>query len=193
MSDKNHISFANRDSITGVNPVFVERWSPRAFVPGPIDEATLTRLFDAARWAPSCFNEQPWRFYTSTADTFDKYLALLVERNQVWAKDASVIGVLVGKTRFAKSDASNDSYALDCGAAWMALALQARFEGLYTHGMAGIKKLEVAASLDLDPEREAVLMGFAIGRLGDKSKLDESLRERESPSPRKPLASIWNP
>jgi hypothetical protein len=75
----------------------------------------------------------------------------------------------------------------------MALALQARFEGLYTHGMAGIKKVEVATYLNLDPEREAVLMGFAIGSLGDKSKLDEALQERESPSARRPLASIWNP
>ena len=133
MPAQNDSSFANRDSVAGVNPVFVERWSPRAFEPGLIGEAVQTRLFDAARWAPSCFNEQPWRFHTSTAATFDQYLALLAERNQAWAKDAGVIGFLVGKTRFAKNDASNDFYALDCGAAWMALALQARFEGLYTH------------------------------------------------------------
>ncbi len=191
MTDRNDIDFDRRDALPGVDPVFVERWSPRAFQPGTLDDEVIARLIDAARWSPSCFNEQPWRFYTSTADTFADYLSLLIEFNQAWARNASVLGYLVGSARFAANDKPNDVFALDCGAAWMAMSLQARREGLYTHGMAGIKHEEISDYLGLDPDREVVLMGFAIGRLGDRATLDPALQEREAPSPRKPLDEIW--
>ena len=183
--------FANRDALAGVDALFVTRWSPRAFDKSEIEDATIARLVDAARWSPSCFNEQPWRFYTSTPETFADYLDLLVEGNQAWAANAGVIGFLAGKTRFDRNGNNNDSFALDCGAAWMALTLQARIEGLYTHGMAGIKHEAVQAYLGLDPADERVLMGFAIGRRGDKKQLDAALQEREAPSGRRALAEIW--
>lgn len=191
MTIESDIDFDTRDALPGVDPIFVERWSPRAFQPVPLDEAVLARLMDAARWSPSCFNEQPWRFYTSTPDTFDDYLSMLIEFNQAWARNASVLGFLVGSSHFAANGKPNDVYALDCGAAWMAMSLQARREGLYTHGMAGIKHEEVSDHLELDPDREVVLMGFAIGRLGDRATLDPKLQERETPSSRKPLDDIW--
>jgi len=183
--------FANRDALPGVDPLFVTRWSPRAFAKSPVDDATLARLVDAARWSPSCFNEQPWRFYTSTAETFSDYLDLLLEGNQMWACNASVIGFLAGKTRFSHNGKPNDAFALDCGAAWMALTLQARLEGLYTHGMAGIRYEAVQAYLGLDPDEERVLMGFAIGLMGDKQQLNAELQAREEPSGRRKLSEIW--
>jgi len=185
------MDFSARDPIAGLNPLFVERWSPRAFEPHALEPGQLERIIDAARWAPSCFNEQPWRLYTSTAATFDAYLSLLVEANQAWARNASVIGFMVGRKRFRRNDKPNDYAEFDAGAAWMSLALQARFEGLYTHGMAGIDKAGVAAHLGLDAEADVVIMGFALGKLGDPSSLEEGLRDREAPSPRLSLADIW--
>ena len=191
MKTESDIDFDARDALPGVDPIFVERWSPRAFQPGALDEAVTARLIDAARWSPSCYNEQPWRFYTSTPDTFGDFLSMLIEFNQAWARNASVLGYLVGSSHFAANGKPNDAYALDCGAAWMAMSLQARREGLYTHGMAGIRREEIARYFGLDPDREVVLMGFAIGRLGDRTTLDPKLQEREAPSPRKPLDDIW--
>lgn len=191
MTNPKDIDFDARDALPGVDPLFAERWSPRAFLPAPLDAGVVARLIDAARWSPSCYNEQPWRFYTSTTDSFADYLSMLVEFNQVWARNASVLGYLVGSSHFAANGKPNDMFALDCGAAWMAMTLQARREGLYTHGMAGIKREEVSDYLGLDPDREVVLMGFAIGRLGDRATLDPKLQEREVPSPRRPLDEIW--
>ncbi len=129
MADESTFDFDVRDHVNGVDQLFVQRWSPRNFEQYAVPAATLDRILDAARWAPSCYNEQPWRFYTSQASTFDEYLQLLVEANQAWAKSASVIGFLVGKTTFARNGKRNDFFQLDCGAAWMSMSLQARFEG----------------------------------------------------------------
>lgn len=184
-----------RDPKEGVSALFYERWSPRAFSQVELDDATVARLIDAARWSPSCFNAQPWRFYTANAASnpsgFADFVNLLLEGNQSWAKDASVIGFLVGKKHFEHNGKPNASYALDCGAAWMAMTLQARQEGLYTHGMAGIKHKEIAAHFGIDPEQYEVLMGFAIGKIGDASQLNEGLQEKEYPSPRKSADDIW--
>ncbi len=81
--------------------------------------------YRGARWAPSAHNEQPWRFYTSNVDTFNEYLNLLTEGNRVWAKNAAVIGFIIGKKQFEKSNKDNTSYLLDCGAAWMSMTLHA--------------------------------------------------------------------
>ncbi|MEM1113313.1 MAG: nitroreductase family protein [Pseudomonadota bacterium] len=181
----------SRDAFPGVMVQFVDRWSPRAFAEGEVSDEALSRIIEAARWAPSCFNEQPWRFYTSHGGNFDDYLKLLVEPNQVWARNASVIGFLVGKKNFARNGKPNPVFALDCGAAWMSLALQTSAEGLYSHGMMGIEHDAVAEYLSLDADEDAVLMGFAIGHIGDAADLPESLREREAPSGRHALADIW--
>ncbi|MFT4614492.1 MAG: nitroreductase [Bacteroidia bacterium] len=185
------ITVSSRDSLPGIEPMFPERWSPRAFDGSPINEEILTRVFEAARWSPSCFNEQPWRFYTSTENTQAQFLSLLVEANQGWAQTAPVIGFLVGQKVFARNGKPNASCELDCGAAWMAMSLQARAEGLYTHGMAGIKYEEAATYLGLNTETQAVLMGFVIGRKGSLEALPEALREGETPSPRVALDEIW--
>ena len=180
-----------RTALEGIESVFHERWSPRAFDNSPIDDSTLARIFEAARWSPSCFNEQPWRFYTSTQATFDDFLGLLVEGNRTWAKHAPVIGFLVGEKLFKRNGKANSTWELDCGAAWMAMSLQARAEGLYTHGMAGIDHDGAAAYLELDTDSQAVLMGFVIGAMGDPADLPDELREREVPSDRMGLDQVW--
>jgi len=183
--------FSARISDTGVAPLFLERWSPRAFQRYSIDADTLTRIMDAARWSPSCFNAQPWRFYTSTEATFDDFLSLLVEGNQGWAKDVSVIGFLIGQKHFEHNGKPNAYSAFDSGAAWMSMTLQARMEGLYTHGMGGIKANEVAEYLKLDTEQYEVLMGFTIGKLADFEGLSDEQRANEVPNQRKALDDVW--
>lgn len=178
------VNFENRQTDSDVDPLILYRWSPRAFLKHDMDQTHLIRMIDAARWSPSAFNEQPWRFYTSTPVTFQSYLDLLVDANQEWAKNASTLGFLIGKKHFSKNDESNGTFELDCGSAWMAMTLQARKDGWYTHGMAGIKKDDVASHFAIDTEQFEVIMGFAIG------KLDEEAND-ETPTPRKPLAEIW--
>ena len=186
-----NIDFSARDTDSGVDSLFTQRWSPRAFQEHLIEPSVMDRIMDAARWSPSCFNAQPWRFYTSTEATFDDFLNLLVEGNQGWAKDTSVIGFLVGEKNFEHNGKPNAFSSFDSGAAWMGLTLQARMEGLYTHGMGGIKADEVAKYLTLDDEKSDVIMGFTIGKLADLSQLDADRQAAETPNERKPLADIW--
>ncbi len=186
------INFDARDNTTGVDDLFIQRWSPRAFEKASIDDATLTRIIEAARWSPSCFNAQPWRIYTSTQESFDDCLNLLVEGNQSWAKDNAVIGFIVAEKNFEHNGKPNGFAPFDCGAAWMSLTLQARLEGLYTHGMGGIKFDEVAQYLNIDTEQSEVIMGFTIGKLADLSQLSDEQQSNETPNSRKPLTEIWH-
>lgn len=190
MSDA--INFEARKNLTGIDDLFIQRWSPRAFQKTAIDEATLTRIMEAARWSPSCFNAQPWRFYTSTEATFDDFLNLLVEGNQGWAKDNAVIGFLVGEKNFEHNGKPNAYSSFDSGAAWMSMTLQARMEGYYTHGMGGIKAAEAAKYLKLDADQSEVLMGFTIGKLADLSALTDEQRANETPNSRKDLSEVWH-
>jgi len=126
----------------GVDPAFLNRWSPRAFTGEPIPDETLLTMFEAARWAPSCFNMQPWRFLYARKDSehWLRFLHLLIPYNQDWAKDASVLGVVVSKTlleRPNRDPVPAHSHSYDAGAAWMSLALQASRLGWAAHGMIG--------------------------------------------------------
>ncbi len=183
--------FSQRDPVAGVDPLFHQRWSPRSFVKKGLDDTVTARLVDAARWSPSCFNAQPWRIFTSSPATFDAYLELLMEGNQIWAKDAEVLGFFIAQKQFEHNGSDNPYAEFDCGAAWMAMTLQAQAEGLYTHGMGGIHHDKVAEYLGLDTEKYKVVMGFAIGHIGPRDALPEALAEREAPSPRKALGEIW--
>ncbi|MEL7084164.1 MAG: nitroreductase family protein [Cyanobacteria bacterium J06597_1] len=188
------IDHSRRDIAPGVSPLFAERWSPRAFRNVEIPADILTAIFDAARWSPSCFNDQPWIFVTSTDEaSFDRYLGLIVEGNRTWARHASVLGFAIARRHFAHNDTPNDWAAFDTGAAWMAMTLQARQYGLYTHGMGGIHKDAVYNQLDINREKYEVLCGFAIGALDVPDTLPRDLREREVLSQRNPLTNMWNP
>ena len=179
-----------RKALPGVMPQFTERWSPRAFLSKSVSEDALARMVEAARWSPSCFNDQPWRFYTNGQNNFDDYLACLVEGNQQWAKCAPVLGFIVGARQFSHNGKANDWFAFDCGAAWMSLALQARHEGCYAHAMAGFDAEKAERLLSIGPE-EKVLIAFAVGYLGEPAQLPDELQSRENPSMRKSLADIW--
>jgi len=184
-------NFDKRDPAPGVSPEFPARWSPRSFVRTPLPTEDLAAILDAARWAPSAYNEQPWRILTSTEESFETFLGLLVEANQKWAKNASVIGFMVARKNFGHNNKPNPTAIYDCGSAWMSLTMQARRLGLYTHGMSGIRKDAIYDTFGIDREEHEVVAGFTIGILDLREKLDKPYVDWESPSPRKPLAEIW--
>ena len=189
----NEVDFTTRMQSSCADNLFVKRWSPRSFDPYEIEYAQLEKIIDAARWSPSCSNEQPWKFYTalSSNPAFSKFVGFLSEGNQDWAKQTSVLGFIISRNFFEKKQRINALSSFDCGAAWMSLTLQASLEGLYTHGMGGIDREKISDFLELDSDKEKVLMGFAIGKLADKKKLNSTLQQREEPSTRKNLNCIW--
>ena len=180
----------NRQTQAKVDELFVTRWSPRAFDPEkPIAGDDIDSVFEAARWSPSSYNEQPWSFLVSTRDDdhFPEYLNLLTDTNQTWAAKAALIGYLVCKTHFSKTGKPNLCAELDCGSAWMAMTLQARKLGMYTHGMAGIHRDKVHSYFGIDGDKYKVLCGFALGYQGKPENLPDDLRVKEEPNSRKPL------
>lgn len=188
---QNSINFDARENPLGIDDSFIQRWSPRAFQKHDIDDVVLAKIIEAGRWSPSCFNAQPWRLYTCTDASFDDFLNLLVEGNQGWAKDVSTIGFMVAQLNFEHNGKANSFAQFDCGAAWMSMSLQARKEGLYTHGMGGIKADEAAKYLNLDADESQVVMGFTIGKLADLSSLDQEQQSAETPNGRKSLQEVW--
>jgi len=150
-----------------------------------ITDEDIGSLFEAARWAPSCMNSQPWRFLYAKRDTpnWEIFYNLLVERNKIWCANAGMLIVIVAKKTLADNIAVSPTFAFDTGAAWENLALQANLMGLVSHGMAGFDYSAAKANLNLT-EDYAVLAMVAIGKPGKKESLPEGLRERESPSGR---------
>jgi len=181
--------FSDRNIDFAVDSTIAGRWSPRAFKKAEIAKTDIQTLFEAARLAPSCFNAQPWRFYVSTDATFDQYLSLLLDGNQIWAKNASLLCFVVVKKTFEHNGKPNAYAEFDAGAAWMSLALQARDMGLYTHAMGGIKHDQVHQYLGLSDDFK-VVCGIAIGVADTADSLPEDLAAREKPSARLPLEVI---
>jgi len=175
-----------------IDPLFLDRWSPRAFDAAPMPEADLLTLFEAARWAPSAFNAQPWRFLYARRDDADwpLFLSLLIPWNQGWAHSASVLIYILSDTLpFTGKDgapAPSHTHSFDAGAAWACLALQATKLGYLAHGMSGIELDRAREELRV-PERFRIEAAVAVGRLGDPATLPEKLRAREAPSERLPL------
>ncbi len=184
-----------RHSDYPIDKLFLDRWSPRAFTGEEIGETELMTLFEAARWAPSSYNSQPWRFVYARKGTahFDRFLDLLVPFNQSWAKNASALVVLVSNSMMLPpgkdTPVPSHSHSMDAGAAWASLALQATLSGWYTHGMVGFDKERAFAELGV-PQGHRVEQVIAIGRIGDKASLPEGMAAREAPSPRIPLSQI---
>ena len=178
-----------------VAPIFLDRWSPRAFTGEPMPNDVLMGLFEAAHWAPSAFNGQPWRFVYAHRDTpaWDRLFDVLIPYNQAWVKTASVLMYVISD-RFrrapGKDPAPLRSHSFDAGAAWASLALQAHRAGWAAHGMAGFdvaRSYEVLGVSEADYQVEAAI---AVGRQADASVLDEAFRAREVPSHRNPIASF---
>jgi nitroreductase len=183
----------NRNTQYPIEPVFLDRWSPRAFTGEVIPESDLLTVLDAARWAPSSANQQPWRFVYALngSEDWQGFVSLLVESNQEWAKNASALIFVVSKGFNGDFSEGRKSYthSFDAGAAWANLALQAKVSGFYAHGMGGIKHDEIREKFSI-PEGYRVEAGIALGRIADKSVLSERNQEREFPSQRRPLAEI---
>lgn len=170
---------------------FIERWSPRAFSSDPIAEEDIQTLFEAARWAPSCFNEQPWRFvYASQPNDLEKFRTVLAEGNQVWANSAPLLVLIFSKNNFTQNGKPNRWANFDTGAAWMSLALQAHQLGLFTHAMGGFDADKALAVTGLNPDEYSAVCAVTVGKLGDTNELPEALKERESPSERVALNAI---
>ncbi len=163
-----------------IHPLMQKRWSPRAFSVREITEEQLHELFEAARWAPSSFNEQPWRYVYAhkNTDGFDQLLACLASGNQAWAHSAAVLMVTMYRKTFSKNGKPNPSAPHDLGMANTQLILQAAHRDIYGHYMAGFDKERVRSLLALDEDTEPLCMG-ALGYLGDPDQLEEPLKKRE--------------
>jgi nitroreductase len=175
--------------VHGVQDSIRRRWSPRAFADKDISAKELKALFEAARWAFSSSNEQPWRFLVGRRgdDTYKKIFDALVEFNQSWAKSAPVLVLSVAKKTFTGKDSPNRFALHDTGAATANLALQATANGLHTHSMAGFDAEQVRASFAIPTDYEIGAV-TAIGYFGDPASLPEHLQKIEvAPRQRKPL------
>lgn len=174
-----------------VDPLFVRRWSPRAMSGEPLSDAELLSLLEAARWAPSSYNGQPWRFLYARRDTpsWLAFVGLLGEGNRRWASKAGVLIVVVSRTLFEHNGQPSRTHSFDTGAAWANLALQGTIMGLAVHGMQGFDYDRARTELRVPAEYDVEAM-IAVGRRGRVEDLPEALREREKPSPRKPVSEI---
>jgi nitroreductase len=185
----------NRKADYPIDGMFLERWSPRAFTTEEISEHDLFTMLEAARWAASSYNSQPWRFLWARRNTphWDKFLGLLVEFNRGWAKDASALVFLVSNSMMrppgADADVPSYTHSLDAGAASANFALQASRMGWFVHGMAGFDKDRAVSELNT-PQGYRVEAAYAVGKRGDKSRLPEMLQSREAPSTRLPLSGL---
>lgn len=176
-----------------VQPIFLERWSPRAFSSAPLTDAQLASLFEALRWAPSSSNEQPWTLVYATdpgSPDHERLLGLLVESNRVWARRAPLLIILFARRTFTRNGKPNRHHGFDAGAAWMSLALQARALGLFAHAMGGFDHERACPELGLPIDEFEAMAAIAVGPPGDPDDLPEPLRARETPSPRKPAATF---
>jgi len=171
-----------------IDPFFADRWSPRSFLPEPISDAALLTIFEAARWAPSSSNNQPWRFLYARRDTaqWPLFFDLLVEQNKAWAKNASVLIVVISNTQFDHNGKPSQTHSFDAGAAWQALGLQAWLKGYVTHGMQGFDYDAARTALGIPKEFEVEAM-IVLGKEGPKEALPPEIQEREKPNQRRPL------
>jgi nitroreductase len=157
----------------------------------PLAEGELNTLFEAARWAPSTYNEQEWRFLYAHRETrhWETFFNLLAEANQAWCKNAAVLVVVVSHKVFQRNGKPNPVHTFDSGASFENLALQATIMGLVAHGMAGFDRDKARADLGV-PDGYDVEAMVALGHPGDPAELPAPLLERETPSGRKPLREI---
>lgn len=173
--------------------VIAERWSPYGYDDSPVSAEDLRSMFEAARWAPSSFNEQPWRYIVATRDDkeeFERLLSCLTEGNQVWAKAAPVLALGVVKLEFTHNGATNRVAIHDLGQASASLTMEATSRGLSVHQMAGILP-DRAREIYGVPDGFEVVTALAIGYAADPDSLPERLKKRDiTPRRRKPLEDI---
>lgn len=171
-----------------IHSILERRWSPRAFDEKPVEKEKLQRLFEAARWAPSASNEQPWYFLVGQSgdNTYAKIFDTLVEFNQLWAKTAPVLVLSAGYSKSLKSGKDHFWYKYDVGQAVAHLSFQATEEGLYVHQMAGFDRAKAGKLFSLSEDHEALTV-FAIGYMGDYKVLHPNLQPLEVAERRRKL------
>ena len=176
-----------------VHDLIRDRWSPRAFSDKPVDREILASLFEAARWAPSSSNEQPWAYLVATKDNpedFAKMVSVLVEFNADWAKNAPVLALAVSHLKFQGNGNPNRNAFYDTGAATMLFSLEATARGLFVHQMAGFDPAKAKQVFEIPADWEPIA-AFAIGYPGDPNSLSQKLQDREvAPRTRKPLTEF---
>jgi len=171
-----------------IEPLFIRRWSPRAMSGEAVSNQDLQRLFEAARWAPSTYNEQEWRYLyaRNRSQQWDTFFNLLAPANQVWCRQAGVLMVVLSKKTFTRTGKPNPVHTFDTGASFENLALQGTSMGLVVHGMAGFDRDRARRDLNVPDDYDVEAM-VAVGQPGDPSDLPPDLREREVPSGRKKI------
>lgn len=176
-----------------IHDLLRRRWSPRAFAECAVEPEKLLSCLEAARWAPSCYNEQPWFFLVATKDNraeHDRMLTCLVEFNQTWAKTAPVLMISVASLKFSRNGKPNRHGFHDVGLAAENLVIQAMAQGLFVHQMAGFS-VEKAREVYGIPDGFEAVAAIAMGYPGDPQSLPEDLRKRElEPSTRKAMATF---
>src|SRR3989344_2665269 len=184
-------SYQKRKPEYPIIPLILNRWSPRAMSGEGMSEEELMPLFEAARWAPSSFNSQPWRFIYAKRNTEDWNVLfnLMGEFNQSWAKNASVLVVVISRKFFEHNEKPSRTHSFTTGSAWQNLALEASSRGLVAHGMEGFDYEKARKDLEVPDDYDIAAM-IAIGKKGKKDFLPEELQKIETPSNRKPLKDI---
>ena len=185
-------SMSNKSAVMDhpIQPVLAERWSPYGFDARPVSAANLCSLFEAARWAASSYNEQPWNYLVALKENpqeFERLLGCLVPGNQSWAKAAPVLALGVVRLRFAKDDSDNRAAVHDLGLAAGNLSIEASARGLFVHQMIGIVPEKARQTYNI-PEHFEAWTALAIGYKADPAAMPEALRSRdELPRGRRPL------
>lgn len=183
--------FQNRESSYPIQPSMLSRVSSRSFSDERLSEEELMSLLEAARWAPSSYNNQPWRFvYARRGEKeWDTLFNVLIDFNKSWAKNADTLVLVVSHNYFEHNNKPSRTSHFDTGAAWMNLCLEAHSRNIVAHGMEGFDYAKIKNDLNI-PDTYTVEAMIAIGKKGDKEELPQNLREKETPSTRKPLNEI---
>jgi nitroreductase len=180
-----------RKSDFKINPLIFNRWSPRSMTGEELDVDTIMSLFEASRWAPSSYNNQPWRFIYAKRNTkyWNNLFDLLAEPNKIWVNNAALLVVVISHKNFEHDGKFSITHQYDAGAAWENLALEAYSRGLVAHGMQGFGYPKARNNLNI-PDNFVVMAMIAIGKEGPKENLPPNLQEKEKPNDRKPLNEI---
>ena len=182
---------ASRKSTYPINTLILNRWSPRAMTGEDLDNEEIMSLFEAARWAPSSYNNQPWRFIYARRNTehWERMFSLLADGNKSWAKNSALLVVVISRKNFEYNEKPARTHQFDAGSAWQNLALEAFSRGLVAHGMQGFDYDKARIDCVIPDDFEVMAM-IAIGKKGPREGLPPDLQEKEKQSDRKPLKDI---
>ena len=180
-----------RKSNYPINPLILNRWSPRSMTGEALNDDDIMSLFEAARWAPSSYNNQPWRFIYAKRNTehWDRFFNLLAEGNKNWTKNAALLVVVISRKNFEFNEKPAITHQFDAGSAWENLALEASSRGIVAHGMQGFDYEKACVNLGVPHDFEVMAM-IAIGKKGPIEILPPEVQEKEKLTDRKPLKEI---